>query len=86
MSLRSVNYTVFVAFLTMLFILVTELLQPGAGIASARMLDNVIGSIAALLAVLLLWPDFGASPTERIRSGIAANHAYVAAVEAARPI
>ncbi|KAK0350830.1 hypothetical protein LTR94_027416, partial [Friedmanniomyces endolithicus] len=49
-SLRSVNYTVFVAFLTMLFILVTELLQPGAGIASARMLDNVIGSIAALLA------------------------------------
>ena len=85
-SLRSVNYTVFVAFLTMLFILVTELLQPGAGIASARMLDNVIGSIAALLAVLLLWPDFGASPTERIRTGIAANHAYVAAVEAARPI
>jgi uncharacterized membrane protein YccC len=85
-ALRSVNYTIFVVFLTMLFIIVTEILQPGVGIASARMLDNVIGSIAALLAVFLLWPDFGASLTEEIRQGIAANRVYFEAVEAAKPI
>jgi DNA-binding FadR family transcriptional regulator len=38
------------------------------------------------LAASLCWRARCASPTERIRSGIAANHAYVAAVEAARPI
>lgn len=47
-ALRSVNYTVFVVFLTMLFIIVTEMLQPGTGIASARILDNAVGSIAAM--------------------------------------
>ncbi|MBO0662274.1 FUSC family protein [Jiella sp. MQZ9-1] len=85
-ALRSVNYTIFVVFLTMLFVIVTEMLEPGGGIASARMLDNVIGSLAALLAVFLLWPDFGASLNERIRDGIAANRRYFDAVEAARPI
>ncbi|MFX6027877.1 FUSC family protein, partial [Acinetobacter baumannii] len=47
-ALRLVNYTVFVVFLTMLFICVTDMLQPGTGIASARALDNLIGSAAAL--------------------------------------
>ena len=85
-ALRSVNYTAFVVFLTMLFVIVTEMLQPGAGIAGARMLDNVIGSLAALLAVFLLWPDFGASLKVRIEEGIAANRAYFGAVEAERPV
>lgn len=84
-ALRAVNYTVFVVFLTMLFVIVTAMLHPGEGIAAARMIDNVIGSLAALLAVFLLWPDFGASLPGRIAEGIAANRAYFDAVSAARP-
>lgn len=79
-ALRLVNYTVFVVFLTMLFICVTDMLQPGAGIASARALDNLIGSGAALLAALALWPDLGASPRQRIAAGLEANRAYLDAV------
>jgi uncharacterized membrane protein YccC len=85
-ALRAVNYTVFVVFLTMLFVIVTAMLHPGEGIAAARMIDNVIGSLAALLAVFLLWPDFGASLPGRIAEGIAANRAYFDAVSAARPL
>lgn len=81
-ALRGVNYTVFVLFLTMLFIVVTEILEPGAGIASARMLDNTVGSIAALLAALLLWPDFGPPLNRMIAAGLEANRAYLDAVEA----
>ncbi|NKJ44613.1 FUSC family protein [Novosphingobium sp. SG720] len=84
-ALRAVNYTVFVVFLTMLFVIVTAMLHPGEGIVAARMVDNVIGSLAALLAVLALWPDFGASLQGRIAEGIAANRAYFEAVEAALP-
>lgn len=85
-SLRSVNYTIFVVFLTMLFVIVTEMLQPGVGIASARVLDNVVGSVAALLAVFLLWPDFGASLEARIEEGLAANRIYFEAVQAEKSV
>ena len=80
-ALRAVNYTLFVLFLTMLFVIVTEMLQPGSGIAWARILDNIVGSLAALLAVLALWPDLGVPLEERLRAGIAANRAYLRAVE-----
>ncbi len=79
-ALRSVNYTVFVLFLTMLFVIVTEMLQPGHGIAFARIVDNIVGSFAALLAVLALWPDLGTTLEDRLRAGIAANRAYLEAV------
>lgn len=85
-ALRTVNYTVFVVLLTMLFVIVTEILQPVAGIASARMVDNVIGSIAALLAVFALWPDFGASLRKRISESIAAHRTYFEAVLEDRPV
>lgn len=84
-ALRLVNYTVFVVFLTMLFICVTEMLQPGVGIASTRALDNLIGSAVALLAALALWPDLGASPRERIAVGLQANRDYLDAVVARQP-
>lgn len=80
-ALRGVNYTIFVVILTMLFIMVTELLQPGAGVASARMLDNSIGSLTALVAVLVLWPDLGAPLSTLISEGLKANRAYLNAVE-----
>ncbi|WP_176218653.1 FUSC family protein [Rhizobium rhizosphaerae] len=79
-ALRTVNYTVFVVTLTMLFIFVTELLTPGAGIASARILDNTLGSLAAVLAVLLLWPERGPGLPALIDKGLASNGAYLEAV------
>ncbi|OLP58014.1 hypothetical protein BJF93_13425 [Xaviernesmea oryzae] len=79
-ALRTVNYTIFVVTLTMLFILVTELLQPGAGSASARILDNLLGSFAALFCVLALWPDRGPSLPQLIAQGLKANGAYLDAV------
>ncbi|MBB3810013.1 FUSC family protein [Pseudochelatococcus contaminans] len=81
-ALRTVNYTIFVIFLTMLFILVTEMLQPGVGIASARMLDNLVGSLAALSSVLVLWPEFGPALQRRIEAGLEANRAYADRVRA----
>lgn len=80
-SLRSVNYTVFVVFLSMLFIIVTEALQPGVGIASARILDNTIGSLAALLSVLVLWPNLGPPLKVLLKKGLDANRDYIDAVE-----
>lgn len=85
-SLRSVNYTAFVVFLTMLFIIVAEMLQPGTGIASARMLDNVIGSIAALLSVIVFWPELGPPLQARIERSHDANRAYHDAVLSDAPI
>ncbi|TWD50802.1 putative membrane protein YccC [Agrobacterium vitis] len=80
-ALRSVNYTVFVLFLTMLFIMVTEMLQSGAGVASARIVDNTVGSLTALVAILVLWPDFGSPLSALIQEGLRANQAYLDAVE-----
>ncbi|MFC0239945.1 FUSC family protein [Rhodopseudomonas telluris] len=85
-ALRSVNYTAFVVFLTMLFIIVAEMLQPGTGIVSARMLDNVIGSIAALLSVIVFWPELGPSLQTRIARSHDANRAYHDAVLSNAPI
>ncbi|MFD2249916.1 hypothetical protein FHS82_002685 [Pseudochelatococcus lubricantis] len=83
-ALRSVNYTVFVLFLTMLFVIVTELLQPGVGIASARILDNTVGSLAALLAALLLWPKFDPPLATMIGDGMQTNRDYIDAVTSGR--
>lgn len=86
MALRSVNYTIFVIFLTMLFVLVTDMLHPGVGIASARVIDNVVGSIAALLAVFAFRPDFGPPLPRRIADGIGANRLYGQAVESGQTL
>lgn len=85
-SLRSVNYTIFVVFLTTLFIIVTDMMHPGSGIAAARVVDNLLGSIAALLAVLVLWPDLGPPLHQLITKGREANLAYLENVIAGRPV
>jgi len=83
-AFRLVNYTIFVLFVTALFVLVTELLQPVAGVASVRVLDNVIGSLIGLAASLLLWRgQRGKRPGEMLADAVKANFAYAAAVTAA---
>lgn len=56
-AFKSVNYTVFVLFLTPLFVLVIDMLQPGGGIPAARALNNVIGALVGVAGVLWLWPE-----------------------------
>lgn len=80
-AFRFVNYTVFVFFLTPLFVLVTELLQPGAGIASARAINNIIGSLVALAASYLIRSDQGGSRIgDKLADAVAANLTYAAQV------
>ncbi|MUZ74055.1 FUSC family protein [Agrobacterium vitis] len=80
-ALRSVSYTLFVTVLTMLFVLTTDMLHPGAGIASARMLDNIIGSLAAIIVTFLVWPDKAPSMSELAAQALEANRAYRDAAE-----
>ena len=81
LAFRSVNYTLFVLFLTPLFILVAQLLTPELGqlAASARAVDNVLGSVLPLLACILLWP---ARPfarfAEKLAEAVDANLHYAA--------
>jgi uncharacterized membrane protein YccC len=83
-AFRLVNYTIFVVFVTTLFVLVTELLQPVAGIASVRVFNNVIGSLVGLGASLLLWRGPKArGPDAVVAEAVRANLAYAAAVFAA---
>ncbi|WP_049974202.1 FUSC family protein [Azospirillum sp. B4] len=77
-ALRSVSYSLFVTFLTPLFVLVADLLHPGItgsgeGIALARAFNNTLGSLIGLAGCLILWP-------EREPKGF--SHKLAAAVEA----
>jgi len=58
-AFRAVNYSVFVFFLTPLFVLVTDMLGIGHGgdIAADRILNNILGSFVGVACSLLLWPD-----------------------------
>jgi uncharacterized membrane protein YccC len=64
MAFRPVNYTLFVFFLTPLFVLILDLTHPGEReitLAGVRALNTVIGGVIALLGVTLLWPASGAN-------------------------
>lgn len=84
-ALRSVNYTSFVVFLTVLFVTVTALLHPGEGIATARIADNTLGSLVALLSVLAVWPERRPSLRATLKAALQANRAYLHAVEHRAP-
>ncbi|MBV9727764.1 MAG: FUSC family protein, partial [Gammaproteobacteria bacterium] len=85
-AFRLVNYTIFVVFLTTLFVLVTDLLQPVAGIASVRVLNNVIGSLVGLGASVLPWRSQKRSGADTVTAeAVRANLAYAAAVLAVSP-
>jgi uncharacterized membrane protein YgaE (UPF0421/DUF939 family) len=84
-ALRGVNYTSFVTFLTVLFVIVTALLHPGEGIPMARIADNTVGSLVALLSVLTIWPDRPAPLRATLKAALQANRAYLQAVESSAP-
>lgn len=71
MAFRAVNYSLFVLFLTPLFVLILDLTHPGvreAAIAGIRALNTVIGGIVALAGCLLLWPG---SEGDRLKQALA---------------
>jgi len=71
MAFRPVNYTLFVFFLTPLFVLILDLTHPGEReitLAGVRALNTVIGGVIALLGVTLIWPASGA---DRMRLDLA---------------
>jgi hypothetical protein len=84
-ALRSVNYTSFVVFLTVLFVTVTALLHPGEGIPMARIADNTVGSLVALLSVLTVWPERRPRLRATLKAALQANRAYLDAVESHAP-
>jgi uncharacterized membrane protein YccC len=64
MAFRPVNYTLFVFFLTPLFVLILDLTHPGEReitLAGVRALNTVIGGVIALVGVTLIWPASGAN-------------------------
>jgi len=78
-ALRRVNYTLHVASVTTLFVLVTELLLPASGIPAARVVNNVIGSVVGAVAAMLLWPDRSGNGLEvQLADAVAANLALAA--------
>lgn len=82
-AFRLVSYTIFVLFVTSLFVLVTELLQPVPGVAFTRVLDNVVGSVVGVTASLRLWRGRGPMRTgEVLADAVTANLAYAAQVVA----
>ncbi|HTJ27943.1 MAG TPA: FUSC family protein [Candidatus Limnocylindria bacterium] len=61
MAVRSINYSLFVLFLTPLFVLVVDITQPGVNeltLAGVRALNNLAGGVIALVACLVLWPSW----------------------------
>ena len=59
MAFRTVNYSLYVFFLTPLFVLILDLTHPGVrevAIAGIRALNTVIGGVVALIGCLVLWP------------------------------
>ncbi len=82
-AFRAVNYTLFVACLTTLFVLVIDLGAFGHGdaIAASRIVNNVLGSLFGLLGCLLLWPDPPPAPfTNQVAQAIKSNIAYAVTV------
>ena len=71
MSFRAVNYSLYIFFLTPLFVLILDLTHPGVqevSIAGVRALNTVIGGIVGLAGSLLLWPG---SEGDRLKLALA---------------
>lgn len=85
LALRSVNYTLFVAFLTVMFVLVMDILHPAGGIVAARVLDNLIGSLVAILTTIWLAQNDGPSISRLVAEAVNANRDYLEAIQSGNP-
>ena len=71
MAFRAVNYSLYVLFLTPMFVLILDLTHPGVrevSIAGVRAMNTVIGGVIALVGCVVLWPG---SEGDRLKLALA---------------
>ncbi|MCB5943132.1 FUSC family protein [Acidocella sp. KAb 2-4] len=87
LAMRAVNFSIYIALLTPMIVLLVEQLRPGMSeesIALWRMIYTLLGGALAVAGNMLLWPRFAAPQLEAsISAAIAAHAAYAGAVFAA---
>lgn len=80
-SLRLVNYGLFVVFLTPMFMLLSDFIRPTEGLILARLTNEFVGACVGVAASFLLWPGrAGNGLPEAISAVISTNMAFAAAV------
>ncbi|MDE2238767.1 MAG: FUSC family protein [Rhodospirillales bacterium] len=86
-ALRAVNYSLYVAVLTPMVVLLVEQLRPGESelyVAMSRVVWSLLGGALAVVATALLWPGFEAPKLEAgMRAARRAHAGYAEAVIAA---
>jgi len=80
-AVRRINYAVFAALVTPVFVILAEMNAGGLHLTEARILDTVLGGALALAGALILWParDLERMPT-LIAEVLRANRSYLQAV------
>ncbi|BEV15594.1 FUSC family protein [Herbaspirillum sp. DW155] len=87
MALRPASYSLYVVFLTPSFVLVADYAMPSSELAYAiaRLGNNILGSVIAVLATYLLWPNREAKNLQMaLVDAVRANLAYLAIALAQR--
>ncbi|MDB5653480.1 MAG: hypothetical protein JWQ94_1093 [Tardiphaga sp.] len=85
-ALRLVNYTLFLVFLTPMFVLVSDFIHPASHLISARAINEVIGAGVGLIGSLVLWPDKQSATLDGlVLAALTANLRFAAAALRAGP-
>ncbi|EHH68984.1 FUSC family protein [Gluconobacter morbifer] len=80
-SMRAVNYTLLMLFVSAQFIIVADMTMPAAGTAWLRVADNTLGAVIGLLCAFSVCPERrGQDMDGLLRAAIVGNLRYLAAV------
>jgi uncharacterized membrane protein YccC len=85
-ALRRINYAVFAALITPVFVLLAEVNAGNAHLTRVRVLDTVLGGALALVGAMALWPtrDLDRMPS-LVAAVLRANQAYLEAILGGKP-
>lgn len=84
MAVQSASYALYIVCITPMFILITELFSHGGVLSpelgGVRMIDNVLGAAAGMLATFVLWPSWESRYLRRrLADDLRANGAFLLA-------
>ena len=84
MAVQSASYALYIVCITPMFILITELFSNGGMLSpelgGVRMIDNVLGAAAGMLATFVLWPSWESRYLRRrLADDLRANGAFLLA-------